>query len=647
MRKPEERKRNKRKVRKQAKHFRAISFRLFRHFSFVSYSLFDHGLNARPQSTMRLFRILTVPVIMLTCITISAQTKEFGDISIGVESIALSLDYNSSGYEEFRATLSNRSAQQSHQVILAATGNARSSIVMVRRTIAVAAASTVQVSLFLPQPLNNRLQFEVTIDGQLERELVPVEITRTGAWVRRPYNTLSLLISQRVNRSKLMSEDTVEEGLTDKSGEIYAAYLPYDVPLNEWSANWLGYTQFDGIIITSEELREMPSGVRSALWSYLECGGSLLVIGSWEVPNEWRSHHDSMIGASSSKNYLSVYYVGFGTLILTGSVEPKRIEAKQWSEIMGHWHGSRAGKIDLPERVTPIRINQEFPIVDHLAIPVRGFFVLMILFVIVIGPLNLIWLARRRKKIWLLWTVPAISLLTTLGVSAFSLFSEGLGSTSRTEAITILDEASHRAMSIGWLGFYSPVMPGEGLHFSYDTELGPFLFRDFRQGDGTTRMIDWSNDQHLLSEWISARVPVHFKFRKSEVRRERLTVRRGAQDSISIVNGLGAGIRQLWLADKTGEIYTATNISAGAESRLTPINLKAAGAADKLRQVFTGNWLETINNLEPNPREALAPGCYLAVLDASPFIEEGLHNVKTRKSKTVVYGIQADGQQQP
>jgi hypothetical protein len=135
-------------------------------------------------------------------------------------------------------------------------------------------------------------------------------------------------------------------------------------------------------------------------------------------------------------------------------------------------------------------------------------------------------------------------------------------------------------------------------------------------------------------------VPLYFAFRKSEVRRERLTVSVRENGSIGLLNCLGADIRQLWWADKTGELYTATNISAGAESRLTPINMKVSGAADGLRNVYTNNWLQMINQSEVNPREALSSGCYLAVLDASPFVEEGLRNVNTRKAKSLVYGIQ-------
>jgi hypothetical protein len=584
---------------------------------------------------------LLIAVLAITCL---AQAREFGDLSVRVESVASSLGYGG-GYEELRATIVNSSSERNHQVTLVAPGNAGGASVLLRRTVDVAASSTSQVSLFRPLWESGSLDVAVIIDGERQKAPVLTELNRTAAWVRRSFVNISLLISDRVNSSKLMSEPAVEEGLKDRSGEIYVAYLPYDVPLNEWSANWLGYTQFDGIIITSDDLREMPSGVRSALWSYLECGGSLLVIGSWEVPNEWRSRQQMITSATSRKNDLPFYQVGFGSLILTGTVDPRQIEASQWSEIHQHWEASHPETVPYENYKMPADINREFPVVDGLGIPVRGFFFMMIAFVIVIGPLNLLWLSRRKKKIWLLWTVPAISLLTSFGVSAFALFGEGLGATARMEGLTILDEVSHRATSIGWIGLYSPVMPGDGLRFSFDTELTPKRYRSMDlPGNGSVRTIDWSKDQHLVSEWITARVPVYFQFRKSEARRERLTVRRGANDSIGIVNGLGSDIRQLWWADNTGEIYTATNIPSGQEARLTPINLKAAGAADNLREVYTGNWLEMFNKLEVNPRESLAPGCYLAVTDASPFVEDGLRNVKVRKAKTLVYGIQNNGQ---
>jgi hypothetical protein len=591
----------------------------------------------------QMFRILPALLFLACSAPISAQTKQFGDIAVRVESIASSVEFGN-GYEEYRAIIVNLSSQRAHQVtLIAPASTALSSVtnnLLLRRTVDVAAASTSQVSLFRPQSHPGGIDFAVIIDGERQEDAVPAEVARTGAWVRRAVNRLTLLISQRVSRSKLISEAAVEEGLKESTAEIDVAYLPYDVPLNEWSANWLGYTQFDGIILASDDLREMPSGVRSALWSYMECGGSLLVIGSWEVPQQWEGRQHSIISASKGKSDLPFYYIGFGTLILTGNVDPKQIDASQWGDIKDHWEDSRQDE----SFYTPLAdINREFPVIDRIGVPVRGFFIMMVVFVIVIGPLNLIWLSRRKKKIWLLWTVPAISLLTTLAVSSFALFGEGLGATARTEAMTILDEASHRATSIGWTGFYSPVTPGDGLHFSYDTELNPKIYWNFTYGDGPVRTIDWTHDQHLASEWITARVPAYFMFRKSEARRERMTVREGANGSIRVVNGLGADIRQLWWADKTGELYTATNIHAGAESQLTPINLKAEGAADKLSDVYTGNWLEMFNHMEINPREALAPGCYLAVLDASPFVEEGLRNVKTRKVKTLVYGIQHGG----
>ena len=61
-----------------------------------------------------------------------------------------------------------------------------------------------------------------------------------------------------------------------------------------------------------------------------------------------------------------------------------------------------------------------------------------------------------------------------------------------------------------------------------------------------------------------------------------------------------------------------------------------------LRELFASkDWPRKMKEVAANPRHFLAPGCYLAALDASPFVEEGLKNVKTRKGSSLIYGVTA------
>jgi hypothetical protein len=224
-------------------------------------------------------------------------------------------------------------------------------------------------------------------------------------------------------------------------------------------------------------------------------------------------------------------------------------------------------------------------------------------------------------------------------VAGFSLFGEGWNATARTEALTILDENEHRATTIGWTGFYSPITPSEGLHFGYDTELIPQIPNSWNyRGRLPERTIDWTNDQHLESGWVSARVPAFFKLRKSEARRERLNIRQAGNETI-LVNGLGAEIAQVWWADASGKIYSTTNIAAGEQASLKATELKAAGTPSRLREAYDGDWLKQFKTFSAEPQTVLMPNCYMAVLNGSPFVEEGLKNVKTRTGRNLVYGV--------
>jgi len=414
---------------------------------------------------------------------------------------------------------------------------------------------------------------------------------------------------------------------------VSSRFARSELPVTNWSSNWLGYSRYDGIVVTSEDMGNMPPEVRTAILRYTECGGSLLVLGAWSVPETWRPW-------KGTQTDLETYYVGFGECLVSPESDPDRLSESQWQYISGTW--SRT--LRPWSRIRDVsEAHGAFAVVKNLKVPVRGMFIMMLLFAVIIGPVNLIVLSRKGKRIWMLWTVPAISFLTCAAVSAYSLLAEGLGAHARTEGLTILDEGSHRATTIGLTAFYSPLTPGEGLHFGYETELTPEVRSEYGDWDRQTadRGLDWTYDQHLAKAWVTARVPAHFMLRKSDVRRERVAVRAGAGGSLGVVNGLGADIRWLWLADENGTIYSAGNITAGAEaalSRAAGVG-RAGGTVDTLRNAFTSGWITKIASFATHPERFLRPGCYIAVLDETPFIEKGLKKVKVRQSRSIVYGI--------
>ena len=142
---------------------------------------------------------------------------------------------------------------------------------------------------------------------------------------------------------------------------------------------------------------------------------------------------------------------------------------------------------------TPIHVYQpvEKPgnlydlLVAEATVPVRGLFVLVLLFGVGIGPANLWLLSRYKRRIWLWWNVPAISLLTCLAVFGYSLASEGLTGHGKTASMTLLDERCHRATTIGYLSYYCPLTPSVGPRFGVDTDVALLDNQPSRGGDTT------------------------------------------------------------------------------------------------------------------------------------------------------------------
>lgn len=399
----------------------------------------------------------------------------------------------------------------------------------------------------------------------------------------------------------------------------------------EWSGNWLAYTPFDVIVMSAADLGALPAPVFAALGDYLSAGGNIVVFGKKALPAAWRGTQTKTLPDGVETE------VGFGNGFGFAAENPESLSGAGTTRLREVVRNAALYWQNLPDENGA---NSMISVVENLKIPTRGIVIIMLIFIIVIGPVNLIYLNRIGKRTWMLWTIPVISLLTTLLVFAYSLLREGVTPDTRIAGITMLDQAAHRAATIGATAFYCPLTPSGGLKFDYGTEATPLVQRAY--GSGTSREVDWTQGQQFTRGWVSARVPAHFHVRKTEPRRERIqVVNEGGK--ISVVNSLGAEIKSLWIADADLNLYEAKNIPAGQKGGLFPSKgfppHAKLGASGLLRNL---NFSARPDALGDGAGQYLVPNSYIAVLDANPFIENALGSAakaSRTKASSVVFGV--------
>lgn len=580
-----------------------------------------------------------------------------------VNTPSLGMQEDTHGYMEYRFSVANHSPTTAHRVTLAiprrnGTRFGGYYLRSLSRSLELEPGAIRTLSLFqpnLPMGFSSANQ-EVIVDG---RPLPPFGFLSTdqqrGTFRRQP-NWAPLFIRSILTSPFLDTELRTRIPIASVGQPMPAGQLPpfgvtsgnykgapYShvnverfrgatgpMDSDSWSRHWLGYSSYDGVVLRDADFRRAPPEVRSALWQYVECGGSLLVLGTAELPAHWRRARQDQGGRT-------YYYPGFGACIVAKQTDLQKWEPEDLRILTTMWGAS----VRPSQFVQSADLAQQrFPVVDDVGIPIRDLFLVMLVFAVLIGPVNIFVLSWMGRRIWLLWTIPTFSLLTCAAVVAFMTFSDDWEGTVRAEGLTMLDEGTGRGTSIGWLGLYSPQTPGDGLHFSPDTELSPHLTAG-SPGSHPGRTIDWSDDQHLKSGWLTARIPAHFLVRTTEPRSERLVLHRRADGSLEIGNALGADITAAWAADADGKVYTTGAVPTKGTAALTLTDRRADAAPSQLRAAFALDWLELVDELSARPQEYLRPGCYIALLDSAPFIPQGLDAATPRRCRSVVFGIMA------
>lgn len=419
-----------------------------------------------------------------------------------------------------------------------------------------------------------------------------------------------------------------------------------------WPQDRMDYSCLDYILLTPEELAAAPEGVQTALKQFVLSGGILWLLES-DVPQasfdkvEWIAQ---LIKEMSQKeNYnaqdsrVVQYPFGFGVVALTDrdalekqfnqNLSDDNLSDKTFFEGLYRDFDSRPSWY---ARDSVNELQKQFPVVNDLSIPLLGISIVILLFVLIAGPINLFFLTKYNKRILLLVTVPILSFLFAGAILLYVILSEGFSTETRIASLAYLDQRSGMFSSLSQYGVYARTTP-RNVVFDSDDELN---ITD--EGDDERLNIDWTSGKQVVqSNFTTVRKPAYYKIRKAGTTRLKLDFDFNETNPY-VVNGLGKDVKKLFVRDAEGSLWRAENIIAGQKAALTPVNRQYnEKLSDELTScISTLRWdfIERSINMQ-NKADALRPGSYIATFSSSgPFANKGISYAKEKDSSAFLSG---------
>lgn len=594
------------------------------------------------------------------------------------------------GYVEYRFQISNEDEDKAHRVDITIPNAKNSSshdseLVAASSAIELAPKSSAVLTILqppLPIPTLNRAQ--VTIDGRVQRNTLQFgpmynhcRVSFMGHGGPRAAHFMF------TNRIPADMRDFLEKGSTSgttvpvpsssgsqpvdpsmsfgmsgsySGGPDTIVMWRSDVECNSWGTNWLAYTRFDGIAITDNEIMSLSNDIFAGIRRYVEAGGILVVVGkSWTPPKEWEDANEF----NNSSRYRA----------MLGSAFVIPADTKSASDAIG---AIRARVFDNGDRFQAAMSVQnqynnygmygsgqnynnngilagggnlisDVPVVSAFEVPIKRIMVLILLFAVLIGPVNIYVLSILKKRIWLLWTVPLTSVVASMLVLGINFFQEGFVRHYSSASTTVLDQRRGEAVTFGYVGFYSTLTPSGGITFENTTE----ATHCFDRGDGNRRfeIVNVGGSQNFTRGWINARLPSYYAVRKVQPRLERLEFQWG--NDPNVLNGIGVRIDKLLVCSPSGEYYELSgSLPAGEKGKLVKCSSQARTITPgKMTEELAQRDYNVVANWGKNMYSSsteLAPGSYRAIVAANtpnPFLEPGIENMKPFNNRATIYGF--------
>jgi hypothetical protein len=368
------------------------------------------------------------------------------------------------------------------------------------------------------------------------------------------------------------------------------------VPFTELPHRAEPYASIDSVVIDASDALPPPDAM-GPITAFVRTGGVLAILGPGAERTakssadlapwiEERFHVKSYRGADT-------YACGQGLLVVSESPAPfdNTVQVLAVNAAMEAKGGHRAW-IPSPRGGRGAGISVKLP---GLELPIRSMALVLILFSVLIGPVNMYVVKRMRKPALLLLTVPAIALVFSILLFAYGAFAQGLDVRAKRQTFTLLDQRLHRSSAAEVREVFAGLSPP-----ALKPEAGGSLWPEIGNGvygEASRYVIEATSGIALGGDYMPVRTPVRQTLVTDRASRARVDVRHEGDDLV-VQNALGADIQAFAYCASDGRIWSSHQpIRDGATAKLdvmTPdIGDNAEGMILCTQTIGTSGWLPT------------------------------------------------------
>ncbi len=420
-------------------------------------------------------------------------------------------------------------------------------------------------------------------------------------------------------------------GYSGRNDKLFASrFLLEDLP-----QDWLGYSGFDFLLLTVDEWKQLKPGVQQGIRQWVRLGGKVhLYTASVSLPDQLRKNETGK--EATSLGEITLLEWNGKELDATASVDRYWGQPLRHQEVAESFGSSTSSK---PDWTLMKQLGER-----HFAS--WQVVVFLVIFGILVGPINLFVLAPSGKRHKLFYTTPLLSFGASVLMIALILIQDGLGGTGRRFLALNLEPTDATAYLIQEQVSRTGVMLGTGFELKQAAQIQPLALPRSPwvklSADSDAQATDLTHlGAQYSGNYFQSRAEQAQQIRAAVSTRARMELKQGGAPDAppSLVSALGFTVTELYYMDASQQCWkVASPVSTGQQVPLV--------RADKGE--FTKWWEEACQPAGEKTRTRLVEaakgrsGCFFArTAAAGDFVLPTSTGVRWKEDQIVVFGTVA------